>query len=205
MNPKLQPGGRAPDFALPAVDGKIVRLRDALAQTPVTVVLFICNHCPYVLAYIPRLIGLQREFSLRLTEPGHAATGVGDSARSQPSQPVIHASLIGICSNDAQTYPEDGFDHMKQMSQQWGLNFPYLRDEDQSVARAYGVERTPEVFLMDQQGICRYEGGIDDHYQDASKVTQRPLRDAILAVGQNQPVPQPQSYAIGCSMKWKKA
>ncbi len=92
---------------------------------------------------------------------------------------------------------------MKVKAKQWGLNFPYLRDEDQSIARAYGAERTPEVFLLDAQGVCRYEGAIDDNYQDPTQVTDRPLRDAILAVARGQPVANPQTHAIGCTVKWK--
>jgi lysophospholipase L1-like esterase len=132
-----------------------------------------------VKAYVPRLIELQREFAPR-------------------------AQLLAICSNDAQTYPADSFEGMKTTATQWGLNFPYLRDESQSVAQSYGAERTPEVFLIDAKGLCRYEGGIDDSYQDASKVRDQPLRDAIVALLAHRDVPRPQSYAIGCTIKWKK-
>ncbi len=183
MSQKLTPGNKAPDFELPSTDGGTVHLATQLAQHPATVVMFLCNHCPYVKAYIPRLIELQGELI---------------DAASQPT-----ARLIGICSNDAHTYPEDSFENMKTFAQEWGLNFPYLRDEDQSVARAYNAQRTPDIFALDGQGICRYEGGIDDNYQDPAKVTQRPLRDAVLAVIEGRPVVQPQTYAIGCTIKWR--
>lgn len=179
MRPKLKPGAKAPDFALPSVAGTTVRLVDQLARHRATVVLFISNHCPYVAAYIPRLIQLQSEFSGK-------------------------ARFVGICSNDAHAFPEDSFEKMKLKSQDWGLNFPYLRDEDQSVARAYGAERTPEVFVLDSNGLCRYEGGIDDNYQHVDKVKQRPLRDAIQALVDGKAVAQPQTYALGCTIKWKK-
>jgi len=176
---KLRPDQKAPDFTLPGIDTTRVHLADELKKQPATVVLFICNHCPYVQAYIPRLIALQKEFAGK-------------------------ARFLGINSNDAATYPEDSFDKMKQYAGKWGLNFPYLHDEDQSVARAYGAERTPEIFALDQKGVCRYEGGVDDNYQQEAKVTDRPLREALLALTTGKPVPRPQTYAIGCSIKWKK-
>ncbi len=182
MNAKLQPSQKAPDFTLPATDGSTVHLADELAQHPATVVMFLCNHCPYVKAYLPRLVQLQDQF---------------------PTTDKNGARLIGICSNDAQAYPEDNFENMKKTANQWSFNFPYLRDEDQSVARAYGAERTPEIFLLDPDGICRYEGGIDDSYQDPSAVTQQPLRDAIQAIIAGKPITEPQTYAIGCTIKWK--
>lgn len=184
MNAKLKPGQKAPDFQLPAVDGSTLHLADELAQSPATAVMFLCNHCPYVKAYIPRLIQLQEQFATASTTP--------------------KARLIAICSNDAQTYPQDNFENMKIAASQWGLNFPYLRDEDQSVAKAYGAERTPEIFVLDAQGVCQYEGGIDDNYQDPAQVTQQPLRDALRAVSQGRPVETPQTYSIGCTIKWQK-
>lgn len=185
MAEKLKPGQKAPDFSLPGVDGKTLSLSQDLPKAGATVVMFICNHCPYVQAYIPRLIALQKEFD----------TTAKGRKRGQ---------LIGICSNDAQGYPQDSFENMKKQAAQWGLNFAYLRDEDQAVARAYGAERTPEIFVLDEQGICRYEGGIDDNYQDPAKVTRRPLHDALAAVAQGQAVKEPQTYAIGCTIKWAK-
>lgn len=182
MNTKLQPGDQAVDFCLPATDLIEVRLVDELARYHAIVVLFLCNHCPYVMAYIPRLIQLQQQFS-PTDSPG--------------------VRFIGICSNDAQTYPQDSFDGMKQSAQQWGLNFPYLHDEDQTVAAAWGAERTPEVFVLNRDGACIYEGGIDDHYQDPSKVTQQPLRDALKAIIEGRSIDRPQTYAIGCTIKWK--
>ena len=182
MNAKLQPGDQAVDFRLPATDLSEIHLADELARYRAAVVLFLCNHCPYVQAYIPRLIQLQQQF------PPTSPQGV---------------RFIGICSNDAQTYPQDSFDQMKQSARQWGLNFPYLHDEDQSVAAAWGAERTPEVFVLDRDGVCLYEGGIDDHYQNPNRVSQQPLRDALEAIVEGRPVDRPQTYAIGCTIKWK--
>jgi peroxiredoxin len=179
MPAKLKPGDTAPDFTLPSTTGQNVHLAEELRKNKAVVVMFICNHCPYVKAYIPRLVNLQKEFAGK-------------------------AAIIGICSNDADTYPNDSFDNMKKAASEWGLNFAYLRDEDQSVAQAYGAERTPEIFALDAQGVCRYEGGIDDNHKEEARVTQRPLRDALAALVAGKPVAQPQSYAIGCTIKWKK-
>lgn len=178
---KLAPGQKAPDFTLPAANGGTIHLANELKSHAAVVVMFICNHCPYVKAYIPRLVQLQQEFA-----------GKGQ------------VRFIAIGSNDAATYPEDSFENMKATAAQWGLNFPYVRDESQDVARAYGAERTPEIFVLDAQGVCRYEGGIDDNYQHPDKVTQKPLREALVALALKKPVSQPQTFAIGCTIKWKK-
>lgn len=178
MQPKLQPGDTAPDFSLPAATGGTVRLTDERDKGGAVVVMFICNHCPYVKAYIPRLIALQNELKA--------------------------ARFVAICSNDAGTYPEDSFENMTQQAAAWGLNFAYLRDEDQAVAKAYGAERTPEIFVLDPGGVCRYEGGIDDNYQKPDRVTRRPLRDAVTSVLAGKAVAEPTTHAIGCTIKWKK-
>jgi peroxiredoxin len=178
VHTKIKPGDKAPDFTLTAVDGSTFHLAEALPHFSATVVLYLCNHCPYVQAYIPRLIAMQKEFA--------------DKVR-----------FVGICSNDAQMHPEDDFPHMEQAAARWGLNFPYLRDESQGTALAYGAERTPEVFVFDAAGICRYEGGIDDNYQNATRAQERPLHDALAALVQGRPVPRAQSFSIGCAIKWK--
>jgi thiol-disulfide isomerase/thioredoxin len=179
QNSKLSPGQVAPDFFLPATDGNQYRLADHLPRSKATVVMFICNHCPYVRAYIPRLVALASQYAGKV-------------------------GFVAISSNDVSTYPQDSFDHMRMMVGQWGLNFPYLYDENQDVARAYGAERTPEIFLLDPQGVCRYEGGVDDSYQSEEKVKDRPLRDAIEQVIAGQEVTRPRTWAIGCTIKWKK-
>jgi peroxiredoxin len=176
---KLKPGQVAPDFALPDTQGNAVRLSDLLKSYRLCVVLFICNHCPYVQAYVPRLIQMQHELSKR---------GV---------------TLVGINSNDSTDYPEDSPEKMKHYAQDWGLNFPYLHDADQRVADGFGAQRTPEIFLLDADRVVRYEGGIDDCYQNAARVTRRPLLDAINDLLAGRPVAQPTTFAIGCSLKRK--
>ena len=178
--PKLTPGQKAPDFTLPAVDGSDLQLSKLIADHKAVVVLFICNHCPYVQAYVDRLIDLQAQFQ-------------------------NDAALVAICSNDETAYPEDSFEHMKTIASKWKLNFAYVRDEDQAVAKAYGAERTLEIFVLDTQGVCSYEGGIDDNFQNPQKVKDQPLRDAIAQIIQDKQVTRPQTWAIGCTIKWKKA
>jgi peroxiredoxin len=177
---KIKVGEKAPEFALVDVEGKTVTLSGLLKTNRACVVLFICNHCPYVQAYIPRLVAMQGD----MREKGVA--------------------LVGINSNDWAEYPEDAPGKMKEYAVQWGLNFPYLHDGEQKVADAYGANRTPEIFVVDTNGVVRYEGGIDDCYQDVTRVTRRPLRDAVNQVVAGRDVTLATSYAIGCSLKRRK-
>lgn len=174
----IEPGDRAPAFSLPATDGRTYGL-DELAGTAGTVILFWCNHCPYVQPNQQRVIRMQSDFAER---------GVRFAA---------------ICANRTDTHPEDGFDAMKQRAVELGYNFPYLRDEDQTVAREYGAQRTPEVFLFDGDRVLRYHGRIDDNYADEAGANSHDLRNAIEAVLSGN-VPDPaRTGAVGCSIKWK--
>ena len=173
----LKLGDPAPEFALPGVDGKTYRLAD-FQDKPVLCVIFMCNHCPYVKATIDRMIAIQRDY---------AAKGV---------------QLVGMNANETNNYPEDDVPHMIQWAKQKGFNFPYLRDDSQAVARAYGAERTPHLFLFDRNRKLRYTGAIDDNTQDPSKVKRRYLREAIDALLANQPVADAHTPAMGCSIKW---
>jgi peroxiredoxin len=175
---KLEIGQRAPDFSLPGVDGREHSL-SAFKDKKVVVVAFTCNHCPYVQAYEDRLIALQRDF---------ADAGV---------------QLIAINANDAAGYPEDSFDNMVQRAQKRHFNFPYLRDESQRVARAYGAEYTPEVFVLNGKFEARYIGRVDDNWQHPEKVKSHDLRNAISAILAHKKVENPVTHAIGCTIKWK--
>ena len=170
-------GDAAPEFSLPGVDGKTVRLADFRDQAAACVI-FMCNHCPYVKATIDRLIALQRDY---------APQGV---------------QLIGINANETKNYPEDDLPHMIRWAKEQRFNFPYLRDDTQEVARAYGAERTPHIFLFDRQRKLCYTGAIDDNTQDASKATRHYLREAIDAILANQPVKETETHAVGCTIKW---
>ncbi len=176
---KLAPGDKAPDFQLPDMDGSPVALADLLKQSKGAAVLWLCNHCPYVVAYMGRLIELAEEF------------------------PDI--AFVGVNSNDAATYPDDAPDKMPAFAAAHGITFPYLHDDSQDVARAYGVEKTPEIFLLSADGVCVYEGGVDDNWKEPDQVTDRPLRDALAALSAGEPIARPQSLAMGCTVKWKKA
>jgi len=111
--------------------------------------------------------------------------------------------LVAINANDDKKYPEDSFEMMVERAKVQGFNFPYLRDESQEVARAYGAERTPEVFLTNSQGIVRYHGAIDDHYDDPQAVQHHYLRDAIDAVLAGKEPPVTNTAPVGCTIKWK--
>ncbi len=174
---RLQIGEKGPDFRLPGVNGKDVSIAD-FSASPVLVVMFTCNHCPYVQAYEDRLIALQAEY---------AAKGV---------------SFVAINANDVSRYPEDSFKKMVERAKKKHFNFPYLRDEKQAVVSMYGAEYTPEIFVLDRERTLRYTGRIDDNWKDAGGVTRRDLKDAIDALLAGRPVPDPETHAIGCTIKW---
>jgi peroxiredoxin len=182
--PPPELGAACPDFRLPAVDGRTYA-RDDFASARVLVVLFICNHCPYVKAVEDRIIRLAREYGPR---------GV---------------QLVGVCSNDAASYPDDAFDRLAQRWRERGYGFPYLHDEAQSVARAFGAVCTPDVFVYDAgegaAGARRlaYRGRIDDSWKDESKVTQRELAGALDALLAGRKPAVPQRPSMGCSIKWR--
>jgi peroxiredoxin len=176
--PPPELGAACPDFRLPGVDGSTHALAD-FAPSPVLVVMFICNHCPYVKAVEDRLIRLRTEYGPR---------GV---------------QLVGICANDAEGYPEDAFDKLQQRWRDRGYGFPYLHDEEQTVARAFGAVCTPDIFVYDAQRRLAYRGRIDDSWKDESKVTRRELAaalDALLAGGRPSLEQRP---SMGCSIKWR--
>jgi peroxiredoxin len=128
-------------FELPGVDDRRHALAEYADKEAIAVV-FTCNHCPYARAWEDRLVDIQADYADR---------GV---------------QLLAISANDAKNYPADSFPRMKERSEEKGFNFPYLYDESQEVARAYGAERTPEIFLFDKGGTLRYHGTVDDNYDD---------------------------------------
>jgi peroxiredoxin len=179
MDQKLEIGDRAPDFNLPGVDGMHLSLSD-LKDKEVLVVIFSCNHCPYAQAYEDRIIALQDEFKDQ---------GVG---------------FIAINSNDDKNYPEDSFEKMIKRAKKKGYNFPYLRDESQKIALDYGATHTPHIFVFDKGRKLSYTGKIDDNWREPNKVKEHYLRDAILALVEGKKIENPETYAIGCSIKWAK-
>jgi peroxiredoxin len=177
---RLKFGDSAPTFSLGGVDGQTHRLEE-YHEKPVLVVVFSCNHCPYVQAYEERLVELQRDY---------AGRGV---------------QVVAINSNDAVAYSEDGFTAMQRRAQERGFNFPYLRDESQEVARAYGATHTPQLFVFDRTRRLRYSGKIDDNWQDPRRVTRRYLREALDALLQDREPSERYTHAIGCTIKWKQS
>lgn len=175
---KLDLGTEAVAFELPGVDGRTHSLSDYEGKD-VIVVVFSCNHCPYVRAWEGRMIEIQRDY---------AASGV---------------QLVAINSNDATKYPEDGFEEMKERAASRGFNFPYLHDESQDVAAAYGAERTPEVFVFDRDRRLRYHGAIDDNYDDPQRVERHYLRDALDALLRGEKPVVEETQPIGCTVKWR--
>jgi peroxiredoxin len=172
-------GDSAPDFSLPGTDGKTYQLADFKGKKAL-VVIFSCNHCPYVKATEGRMIELQAKYGPQ------------------------GAQLLAINANDAVGYPEDSFEAMKKNAQAKGFNFPYLRDETQAVAKAYGATHTPHIFLFSQDGKLAYTGKIDDNWEHPEKVTRRYLADALDALLAGHSVPEPQTHSIGCTIKWKR-
>jgi len=176
---KLKIGSKAPDFNLLGVDNKFYSL-DSFADKKILIVIFSCNHCPYVQAYEQRIISIQKEFS----EKG--------------------VQIVAINSNEDKNYPEDSFDQMIKRSNEKQFNFPYLRDETQEVAKAYGATHTPEIFLFDQERKLRYHGKIDDNWKEPEKVKYQYLRKAIEEVLEGKEVSIPETFSIGCTIKWKQ-
>jgi peroxiredoxin len=174
----LKIGDPAPPFSLPGTDAHTHTL-DGLSGKPVLVVVFSCNHCPYVQAYEDRLVAIQCDY---------AARGV---------------QVIAINSNDDANYPEDSFEQMVARAQAKGFNFLYLRDASQAVARTYGATHTPQLFVFDRARSLRYTGKIDDNWQNPKAVTRQYLRDAIDALLADRAPAESQTHAIGCTIKWK--
>jgi hypothetical protein len=112
--------------------------------------------------------------------------------------------MVAICANDAESYPDDGFDKLAERWQQKGYGFPYLHDEAQDVARAFGAVCTPDIFVYDRARKLAYRGRIDDSWKDESKVTRQELRDALEALVDGRSPPAQQRPSMGCSIKWRQ-
>lgn len=167
------------DFNLPGVDGKTYSLESFLEKS-FLVVIFMCNHCPYVKAVLQRLIDLQKE-----TGP----QGV---------------QLVGINSNDAEHYPDDSFENMRKTTKEKGINFPYLLDASQETAKAYSAVCTPDIYVYGPERKLLYRGRIDDNWENEEKVTRRDLKEALDCIVAEQEVSGEQIPSMGCSIKWKK-
>ncbi len=172
-------GTPAASFQIPGVDSKTYSL-ESFAGKNVLVIIFMCNHCPYVKAVLQRLIDLQ-------TETGHQGV-----------------QLVGINSNDAERYPDDSMENMQEIAKEKGFNFPYLFDASQETARAYDAVCTPDIYVYGSERKLLYRGRIDDNWEHEEKVTQRNLKEALDCIVAGKEVPSEQIPSIGCSIKWKE-
>jgi len=173
-------GTKAPDFSLPDTNGQIIT-RDSFKAAPALLVIFMCNHCPFVKHVQKVLAQLAAEYQ---------AKGV---------------AVVGINANNAAEYPDDSFEMMEQEVKKVGYTFPYLCDEAQAVAKAYKAACTPDFFLFDKDQQLVYRGQMDDGRPgNTIPVTGDDLRTAIDAVLQGAPVPKTQKPSMGCNIKWKK-
>jgi peroxiredoxin len=173
---KLDIGAAAIPFDLPGVDGQQHNLTE-FAGKAALVVVFTCNHCPYAQAWEGRLIQLQRDYAER---------GV---------------AFVAINANDPTKYPSDDFEAMQERARNHEYPFPYLQDRPQNTARAYGAERTPEVFVFDTARRLAYHGAPDDN-TEPDQVSQHYLHDAIEAVLSGSTAPVAETPAVGCTIKW---
>ena len=171
-------GWKAPDFRLPGVDGKTWSLADTLGPNG-TLVMFLCNHCPYVKAIRPRLVNDLRELK---------ALGV-------------HA--VAIMSNDPADYPEDSFDNMRQVAREFDFPLPYLLDETQQVAKDYGAVCTPDFFGFNNKLELQYRGRFDESRKETAESSTRDLFHAMKQIAETGLGPREQISSIGCSIKWR--
>ena len=177
-------GTVAPDFELlDSLSGKTVQLQEIAAGAKATVVMFLCNHCPYVLYINPEIVRIVTEYKAR---------GV---------------AFVGINSNDAEGYPEDGPDKMPAHAKEVGYDFPYLYDETQEVARAYDAACTPDFYVFDQDLKLAYRGQLDPSRPKRNPIesTGEDLRAALDAVLEGKPVNDLQRPSGGCNIKWKNS
>ena len=172
-------GTSAPDFKLPDYNGKLVALNDFRGKKGLLVV-FMCNHCPYVKHVAPELAKLTEEYQRR------------------------DVAVVGISSNDIEAHPDDAPDKMKIEAEQQGYHFPYLYDADQKIASAYRAACTPDFYLFDADFKLVYRGQMDEtRPKQGVAPTGKDLRSALDAMLGGQEIPQPQRPSIGCNIKWK--
>ena len=172
-------GWKARDFALKGVDGKTWRLADVRGQNG-TLVIFLCNHCPYVRAVINRLV-----------EEAKALQKLG-------------IGVIGIMSNDTKISPEDSFDKMQDFARQQGFSFPYVIDETQEVGRAYDAQCTPDFFGFNAKDELQYRGRLDASRRELIPNARRDLYEAMKQIAETGQGPREQIPSMGCSIKWRE-
>jgi len=177
-SPKQENNFLIPEFNLPAVSGENFSSSD-FNKYDLKVFFFICNHCPYVKAIEDRIIKLYKQL--------------------KPKNIIF----IGICSNDAADYPEDSFDNIKKTWQSKNYEFPYLYDETQEVAKAFGAICTPDIFAFDQNNKLFYRGQLDNSWRTPQSVSREDLKLALEAKLAGNELTFDQTPSMGCSIKWK--
>lgn len=176
---KLQIGTSIPHFSLKGIDEKMHNSHE-YHEYELMMIVFSCNHCPYVQAYENRLKAIQEDYKNNLI-------------------------LLAINSNDDSQYPDDSFDSMKIRAKEKQFNFPYLRDEDQTVAKDFGATHTPEIFLFNKHRELVFHGKIDDNWQDETKTKNNYLKTAINENLSGEKISVPETFTIGCTIKWKQS
>lgn len=176
---KLMTGDSVIDFTLPATDERTYNANEQLRNAKALAIVFTCNHCPYAQAWEDRINAIARDY---------APQGV---------------RLLAVSSNDVSRYPADNMPNMAKRALEKGFVFPYLYDESQIVAHAYGAERTPEFFIFDSAGKLRYHGAPDDNYEDEQAVTHHYAREALNAILADKTVATAETPPVGCTIKWK--
>jgi peroxiredoxin len=166
------------DFTLKGVDEKIYSV-SSFSSKNILVIIFMCNHCPYVQAIVERLVILQTKYESKSVQ------------------------LIGINSNDTESYPEDSYKNMKSFSKERKFNFPYLIDENQSTAKSYDAVCTPDIYVYDKSRQLKYRGRLDDNWQEIENVKTRDLESAIDSILADKEITFEQIPSMGCSIKWK--
>ncbi len=175
-------GDKAIDFKLKNIDSKLVSLSD-FTSAKGFIVVFTCNHCPFAVKYEDRIIALDKKYA----------------SQGYP--------VVAINPNDEVSYPDDSFENMKIRAKDKAFSFPYLRDESQEIAKAYGALKTPHIYILKKvknELIVEYIGAIDDNTDDAQAVKERYVENAINALLASNEVKTKETKAIGCGIKWKK-
>jgi thiol-disulfide isomerase/thioredoxin len=166
------------DFHLKGINEKFYDLSD-FSEEKILVIIFMCNHCPYVKAVITRLVNIQKKYTDK-------------SVR-----------LIGINPNDTKAYPEDSFENMKLFAKGYSMNFPYLFDESQETAKKYNAVCTPDIYAFNEKRKLKYRGRIDDNWKDESQVKSKDLEFAIETIIAGKEISFEQIPSMGCSIKWR--
>lgn len=177
----LKPGGVAKEIALKNIDGKYAGTKNH-PQAKGFIVVFTCNHCPFAKLYQQRMNELEQHYS------------------------PLGYEVLAISSNDADAVPEDNYAAMQARAKEQHYQFPYLYDETQEVARAFGAVKTPHAFVLERVGdklIVRYSGAIDDNGAEPDQVKHAFVADAVDALLQHKEVPVAETKSVGCALKWK--